>query len=704
MEDSVVDADFEFNSLTSSVPRGLFRIRKAREEAQPLGFRCDTVDAVYGGTVGAPDSACADEKNNSPTPALQLESHVTPRSGNLSDIVAQNDGWAGKDLSREENNNGLDEKYWDEEDELQEQLEFSQQSNEQVEDTSQKSEDSENSANEPLRDSDGEDFGSEVLAAETQRVLRESAKTDCIGKGFNITVKPISGVLSKLKQKREALIARAMPARTAEKTNTVTRTAPQIIPALSVAQLAGEVAVDEKEELLILESDEEDHPAPAALCGPDKEDVLACSVEEASADEDTDASQSSGSVSEDEYEESCDTDVSSDEDSEQPAGEATSNVPTEADREAARMKALEEARLLLRDTKDIKNRSYLEEEAEMSEDGGHSDEDDSDGEGDDSVLEDLIGHETDGRHDEKMRARLHAEWAAKQEEQHIKGLMEGLKNGFKRKRRAGLLDEDEGTNRDARWRRALLAAADEDDDAMYEDKHDVKDTGAEDDTTALSDDEDREALNYFKHQKMLKDSQADEEDVDLLDDGQKAILGLLEKSKSDSLPVLEPAIQSARVGSNNKTYMSKVSFLGRASSSTLGEGTKTVSLLGTTRSFVFGKENSQLESSMDLGLPQGEAKATDPPQNEATTFAGVSRLISSHHAAARDTHGQRNAKHAEKRPGKLLHAILTSSMSQKLDHLDGSAQVDQEICLKDALKHNTTRVFGIQVQRPKPNL
>jgi hypothetical protein len=41
-----------------------------------------------------------------------------------------------------------------------------------------------------------------------------------------------------------------------------------------------------------------------------------------------------------------------------------------------------------------------------------------------------------------MRARVHAEWVAKQEEQQVKDLMEGLKNGFRRKRRAGLLDDD----------------------------------------------------------------------------------------------------------------------------------------------------------------------------------------------------------------------------------------------------------------------
>lgn len=65
----------------------------------------------------------------------------------------------------------------------------------------------------------------------------------------------------------------------------------------------------------------------------------------------------------------------------------------------------------------------------------------------------------------------------------------------------------EGTNRDARWRRALLAAADEDDDAAPHDSN--FEHGRETDGPALlvSDDEDREELNYFKQQKALKDSQ-----------------------------------------------------------------------------------------------------------------------------------------------------------------------------------------------------
>jgi hypothetical protein len=76
-----------------------------------------------------------------------------------------------------------------------------------------------------------------------------------------------------------------------------------------------------------------------------------------------DASQSSGSTSEDEYEDSADSSSSSSgEDSEQQSDDDASPAPTDAEKEAARLRAVEEARLLLRDNKDAKNISYLEEE------------------------------------------------------------------------------------------------------------------------------------------------------------------------------------------------------------------------------------------------------------------------------------------------------------------------------------------------------
>jgi hypothetical protein len=65
----------------------------------------------------------------------------------------------------------------------------------------------------------------------------------------------------------------------------------------------------------------------------------------------------------------------------------------------------------------------------------------------------------------------------------------------------------EGSNREARWRRALLAVADEDDEV--ENAPHVEKAHMADDQPNLSDEEDQEALNYFKQQKLLKDSQVE---------------------------------------------------------------------------------------------------------------------------------------------------------------------------------------------------
>ena len=57
------------------------------------------------------------------------------------------------------------------------------------------------------------------------------------------------------------------------------------------------------------------------------------------------------------------------------------------------------------------------------------------------MQEDLIGAERERRGDEKRRAALHAEWAAGRDEDEIKELMEGVKGGFRKRRRAGALDD-----------------------------------------------------------------------------------------------------------------------------------------------------------------------------------------------------------------------------------------------------------------------
>ena len=58
------------------------------------------------------------------------------------------------------------------------------------------------------------------------------------------------------------------------------------------------------------------------------------------------------------------------------------------------------------------------------------------------MQEELIGHEKDKAGDEGKRAKLHQQWLEKQDEQELAKLMDGVRNGFRRKRAGDLLLDD----------------------------------------------------------------------------------------------------------------------------------------------------------------------------------------------------------------------------------------------------------------------
>lgn len=102
----------------------------------------------------------------------------------------------------------------------------------------------------------------------------------------------------------------------------------------------------------------------------------------------------------------------------------------------------------------------VEDEAEMSEDEGHTD-DEEDGDADGNLAE-LMGDHDEGRRDEKRRLELHKEWEVAAEKQAMRVVLEGVRSGWKnvlgaRKRKAGA-GEDDGTDLDARKRRAAQTA------------------------------------------------------------------------------------------------------------------------------------------------------------------------------------------------------------------------------------------------------
>lgn len=54
----------------------------------------------------------------------------------------------------------------------------------------------------------------------------------------------------------------------------------------------------------------------------------------------------------------------------------------------------------------------------------------------------MIGQEKDRKGDEARRAKLHQQWLEQQDAQQVAQLMQGVRNGFRRKRAGDLLDED----------------------------------------------------------------------------------------------------------------------------------------------------------------------------------------------------------------------------------------------------------------------
>lgn len=58
------------------------------------------------------------------------------------------------------------------------------------------------------------------------------------------------------------------------------------------------------------------------------------------------------------------------------------------------------------------------------------------------LQEDLIGQERDRKGDEALRAKLHQEWLEQQDAQQVAQVMQGVRNGFRRKRAGHLLDHD----------------------------------------------------------------------------------------------------------------------------------------------------------------------------------------------------------------------------------------------------------------------
>ncbi|KAK9829129.1 hypothetical protein WJX72_004046 [[Myrmecia] bisecta] len=341
----------------------------------------------------------------------------------------------------------------------------------------------------------------------------------------------------------------------------------------------------------------------------------------------------SGSFDEEEEEEEASEDLSGSSDGDSDDDDVSE---TEQERAAREAKEMALARELLVDKRADKRRThYLEDEAEMSEDEGHSDDGEDEDVDEHGILEGLIGAEAEKRGDSKRRAALHAQWLEEQDEAQVQQIMDGIKNGFRRRRGpAGFLDDDQsgGSDWDARRRRALLAGGGD----LESDEEQEGDDG---DPEATPDDDaegnDEHELETYHRQRVLEASQDAAASI-ALDAGSQEVLGLLAHciAPAEPAPPARPTLpQRSRLGfgrelTNQRTGVA--SFMGRTSSSSqvAGASARAASQHGNTRSFVFGRDDSN--SALNADAKAEEAQALPATAMDSTDIkAAINMKLSS---------------------------------------------------------------------------
>ncbi|EIE27309.1 hypothetical protein COCSUDRAFT_55328 [Coccomyxa subellipsoidea C-169] len=194
----------------SSKPK-LTRLKRARASDSvaevPASKRCE----VEGVAASPARLAASASRESSPAPSafrrsdLGEANEVSPAAAKSASAERQqgSEGGAGDD-------------YWDEEDELEDYVmrrDLGQIKDDNAEGSgsdsgSEESGHSGKGGGEDDADSDDGALDNKELAAETQRILRDAARSDRIGKGAAPQVQPLSGVLAKIMQRKEEAISR----------------------------------------------------------------------------------------------------------------------------------------------------------------------------------------------------------------------------------------------------------------------------------------------------------------------------------------------------------------------------------------------------------------------------------------------------------------------------------------------------------------
>lgn len=300
---------------------------------------------------------------------------------------------------------------------------------------------------------------------------------------------------------------------------------------------------------------------------------------------------------------------------------------------------------------------FLEEEAEMSDDGGHSNDGSDSDVDDDGDLADLIGEGRERRKDSKRRQKLHATWAKQRDEAEMAGVVAAMRSGWKRNRHNGLGGEEEGNNRDTRRRRAALIG-------MNDEERDVPATAFDaaalfgshyatlaqyDDQEPCSDEEIAANEEEHKRDMMLQrflDISQNFESEPMLDDAEMRALELANDNAKRAAAAAATAAAAARpahgIFGSDLTAVAGVSFLGqsmpgsnKARRRDFGGG-----ISNASRSFIFGsREDSKSGQPAQPSEEQPKVPTSDAP-TRPTSFSGMNLGKPQRTAAATRTLGK----------------------------------------------------------------
>lgn len=395
----------------------------------------------------------------------------------------QNDDGGGGDAGDGE------EGYWDEEDEIEEYLQQGggdeDEGHKEGNDTSEEEEEGEEE-DVALIAGDGTTRGD--MDADTQRLLREVATKDRLGKGHKIQIKPLEGIVEKLKKRKEEVLGRAAELRAPS--------APKFHDILNEVGLGddkvhqdgdgddkgdeegiddGNIVVtprkqkqnafcDDNDDGLEVVSDGEDDGNEFKLIDvprqtPQKPSPLAFNPYNNTQIEDFEEDNVLDDGAESESDEESDHswavqegDENGDDDDDDIVSSKEDSIDHSVPNEEKKQNPLEELMKHREDKKqqkETKRSNFVDEEAELSDEEGmgaavSDDEEEENADVDaNGELKDLIAEGHEHHQKDEATEELHIKWARQQESQQLKDILRGLENGFGRRNR-GALDEYDG--------------------------------------------------------------------------------------------------------------------------------------------------------------------------------------------------------------------------------------------------------------------